>query len=234
VRISTDAIILSSIDFLESDKIVCALTKDRGIVHAIAKGAKQSKKRFPGTLDQFCEVTLDIFSRKNSDLKRLESATLISAHLAIREDLDILAHASVLIELIKENLGELDPSPWTYEALRRALASMETGVQWFSIWCISMIGILSTLGYGIEFNQGVSGQDKKRQGISYEGLSKEARMFIVRASALDHSVLKKLTIGRVTKMEITGFLLRVSNRVSEKKLKSSAFLAKLLDLNIIQ
>ncbi|MFY9397891.1 MAG: recombination protein O N-terminal domain-containing protein, partial [Desulfomonilia bacterium] len=67
-RLSTQAIVLSSIDFMESDKIVCALTRDKGVVHAIAKGAKRSRKRFPGTLEPFCEVSMDIFIKREGDL----------------------------------------------------------------------------------------------------------------------------------------------------------------------
>ena len=82
-RFTTDAIILHCIDFAESDKIVCALTRDKGVIHAIAKGAKRSKKRFPGTLEPFCEVTLDLFSRRGgicsvSNLHRSKTQTLPS------------------------------------------------------------------------------------------------------------------------------------------------------------
>jgi len=47
-------------------------------------------------------------------------------------------------------------------------------------------------------------------------------------------VLAKLKINRDVRKEITEYLLLLCNRVSEKKLKTAAFLAKLLDLNIIQ
>jgi DNA repair protein RecO (recombination protein O) len=224
-RFSTDAIILQCIDFLESDKIVCALTRDRGVIHAIAKGAKRSKRRFPGTLEPFCEVRLDVFSKKGGDLLRLESANLSTANLAIREDLQILAHASVLIELVKEHLGELDPSPATYELLSAALAAMDPGVQWFSIWCISMINILASLGYGIDW---------KGNNRLTDTLSMESRTFLIKGSRLDKKVLEKLSISRDLRREITMFLLTLCNEVSEKKLKSTGFLAKLLDLNMIQ
>lgn len=233
-RFTTDAIILHCIDFAESDKIVCALTKDKGVIHAIAKGAKRSKKRFPGTLEPFCEVTLDLFSRKGGDLQRIESASLITVNLAIREDLELLAYASVLIELVKEHLGEMDASPATYQSLRTALATMDPGVQWFSIWCVSMMNILATLGYGLSL-KGLG--DTRQNNGKYPGadtLSKEAQMFMINGSRLDKKVLTKLTIGLHARREITEFLLGLCNRVSEKKLKSSSFLAKLLDLNINQ
>jgi len=233
-RFTTDAIILNCLDFLESDKIVCALTRDKGVIHAIAKGAKRSKKRFPGTLEPFCEVTLDIFSRREGDLQRIESANLQRANLAIREDLELLAYASVLIELVKEHLGELDPSPGTYESLSRSLAGMEPGVQWFSIWCISMVNMLALLGYGIDL-EGKRGTAPKRvHELVSQKLSKEAHMFLVKGARLDVAILKKLTIGTQVKRELTEFFLALCNTISEKKLKTAGFLAKLLDLNMIQ
>ena len=233
-RFTTDAIILHCIDFAESDKIVCALSKDKGVIHAIAKGAKRSKKRFPGTLEPFCEVTLDLFSRKGGDLQRIESASLITVNLAIREDLELLAYASVLIELVKEHLGEMDPSPATYQSLRTALASLDPGVQWFSIWCVSMMNILSTLGYGIDLNGPGDARQNSGKYPGTEMLSREARTFMINGARLDKKVLPKLTIGLQARREITEYLLTLCNRVSEKKLKTSGFLAKLLDLTIIQ
>ena len=73
-RYSSEAIILHTTDFLESDKIVHALTREQGLISAIAKGAHRSKMRFPGTLEPFCEVTLEVHQGRSSDLQRIESA----------------------------------------------------------------------------------------------------------------------------------------------------------------
>jgi DNA repair protein RecO len=228
-RLTTDAIVLSSIDFLESDKIVCALTRDKGIVHAIAKGAKRSRKRFPGTLEPFCEVSLDIFVKREGDLHRLESAQLIDAHLAIREDLDLLAHATVLLELVKEHLGPMDPSPATYEHLRKALGMMEPRSQWFSVWCVTLVNILSSLGYGLDI--GGAGKAGGARRVPAAMLSREAATFLVQASRLGGEVLTRLSAKESLKREITTFLLAVCNKVSEKRLKSVSFLGKLLDFD---
>ncbi len=225
--LNTDAIILHSIDFLESDKIICALTKDKGIVHAIAKGAKRSKVRFPGTLEPFCEVSLDVFIKKEGDLHRLESAQLTDAHLGIRENLELLAHSTVLLELIKEHLGQLDPSPATFEYLRRALHAMEPDRQWFAVWCVSLMKILSSLGYGIDLRNQGGGDSRKSVGSNR--LSREAATFLINASRLEGDVLPRLSVNTALKREITFFLLGICNHVSDKRLKSGSFLAKLLD-----
>jgi DNA repair protein RecO len=227
--LSTDAIILYSIDFMESDKIICALSRDRGIIHAIAKGAKHSRKRFPGTLEPFCEVSMDVFVKKEGDLHRLESAQLTDAHLGIRENLELLAHSTVMIELIKEHLGQMDPSPATFEHLSRALASMEPDRQWFSVWCVALLNILSSLGYGIDLK--AEGRTGNGTRIVPNRLSREATTFLINASRLEGEVLQRLSVNEKLKREISSFLLSVCNHVTDKRLKSGSFLAKLLDFD---
>lgn len=229
---STDAIILNSIDFSESDQIVCALTRDKGIVNAIAKGAKRSKVRFPGTLEPFCEVVMDVFLKKEGGLHRLESAQLSDAHLPIREDLELLAHSSVLLELVKEHLGQLDPSPDTFEHLKNALSTMEPDKQWFSVWCISLMNILSSIGYGIDL-KGTGTPDSKRT-YAQNILSREAATFLFKSSQLETDVLQRLSVSPVLKREIISFFIALCNHVTDKKLKSTIFLAKLLDFDLNQ
>lgn len=230
--VSTDAIILHSIDFSESDQIVCALTKEKGIVNAIAKGAKRSKIRFPGTLEPFCEVTVDVFLKKEGELHRLESAKLSNAHLGIREDLELLAHSTVLLELIKEHLGQLDPSPATFGHLKSALDAMEPDRQWFSVWCTSLMNILSSIGYGIDLNN--TGKPDLRRTYARGTLSREAGMFLLKSSQLQTDVLQRLSISAGLRREITSYFLAMCNHVTDKRLKSASFLAKLLDFDTNQ
>lgn len=231
-RYSTEAIILHSRDFSESDKIVSALTRDQGLITGIAKGALRSRKRFPGTLEPFCEVSLEVFSKRNADLHRIESASLISANLGIREELSLLGHASMLVEVVKENLGPDDPAPATYEYLKKALSGMECSRQWFPIWCVSMVNILKTLGYGLEFK--VLPAKDPGAALRENGLSSEAHMFLATGMTMNQEVLCRIAVSRKARHEISSYMLRLCTRVSEKPLKSAGFLAKLLDLNMNQ
>lgn len=233
-RYSTEAIILHTNDFLESDKIVHALTRDQGLIAAIAKGAHRSKKRFPGTLEPFCEVTLEVHRGRGSDLQRIESAILINANLGIREDLSLLGHSAVLLEVVKQNLGPYDPSPTTYECLRNALSAMDPSRQWFPLWSISMVNILRSLGYGIDFDSLAQGMDRSGNGTQRVRLSTEACMFLEKGSCLDKDVLSRVSVSSQARREITSYLLRLCSKVSERPLKTAMFLAKLLDLDMNQ
>ncbi|HVN71496.1 MAG TPA: DNA repair protein RecO [Desulfomonilia bacterium] len=230
-RYSTDAIILNAIDFLESDKIIHALTRDQGLITAIAKGAHRSRKRFPGTLEPFCEVTLEVHRGRGSELQRIESAVLLNANLSIREDLSLLGYSSVLLEVIKENLGACDPSPLTYECLQEALSGLDGCRQWFPLWSIAMVNILRSLGYGIDLPS-LSMETARKTGVM--DLSREALMFLVKGSCLEKDVLARINVSAQARREITSFLLRLCSKITERPLKTVSFLAKLLDLDMIQ
>jgi DNA repair protein RecO (recombination protein O) len=67
-----EALVLRAIDFGESDRIVHLLTPQSGRINAIAKGAKRSVRRFPGTLDLFNHLRVQIARRRAATLARLE------------------------------------------------------------------------------------------------------------------------------------------------------------------
>lgn len=232
-RYSTEAIILHTADFQESDKIVHALTREQGLISAIAKGAHRSRKRFPGTLEPFCEVCLEVHKGRGSDLQRIESALLINANLSIREDITLLGYSAVLLEVVKENLGPYDPVPGTYECLRRSLAGLDAGRQWFPLWSMAMVNILRLLGYGIDIDGLSRAGDSQGNGQPWE-LSAESCIFLEKGSKMGHEVLCRVNVSTQARREITLFLLGACSRASARPLKTVAFLAKLLDLTMNQ
>jgi DNA repair protein RecO (recombination protein O) len=74
---TTEALVLRSVEFGESDLIVHLLMPDAGRLTAIAKGARRSLRRFPGTLDLFNHLRVQVAQRRSAGLARLEQATLI-------------------------------------------------------------------------------------------------------------------------------------------------------------
>ena len=65
--ISQAAIVLQSVPFRDADLIVSLLGKDTGRVTAMAKGARRSKKRFLGGINEFDCGTFDLERRRSSD-----------------------------------------------------------------------------------------------------------------------------------------------------------------------
>jgi DNA repair protein RecO (recombination protein O) len=95
-----EALLLRAVDFGESDRIVHLLTSDRGRLTAIAKAARRSQRRFPGTLDIFNYLAIEGRSKPRASMAFLEKARLINPFLGLREKPARYAIASFLIEML--------------------------------------------------------------------------------------------------------------------------------------
>jgi DNA repair protein RecO (recombination protein O) len=100
----TQAILLRFVDIGETDRIVHLLTPDLGRVTAIAKSARKSVKRFPGTLDLMNHLDVELQLRPRG-MTYIGTAKLISPFMALREDPARFALGCYLVEL----LGRLAP-----------------------------------------------------------------------------------------------------------------------------
>jgi DNA repair protein RecO (recombination protein O) len=95
-----EALLLRAVDYGESDRIVHLLTSDRGRLTAIAKAARRSHRRFPGTLDIFNYLAIEGRAKPRASMAFLEKARLINPFLGLREKPARYAIASFLIEML--------------------------------------------------------------------------------------------------------------------------------------
>lgn len=129
-RIATQALVLRVVEFGESDRIVHLLTPDTGRLTAMAKGARRSVKRFPGTLDLFNHLAVQLERRGRSGMPRLEQAALVSPFAGLRRAPARYALASYLVELL-DRLAPEGGAPADVRALFSfavgALRALEAG-----------------------------------------------------------------------------------------------------------
>lgn len=100
VTLNCEALLLRSVDFGESDRVVHLLTAGTGRLTAIAKGARRSRKRFPGTLDVFNHLAIRSRSKAHASMAFLERARLVNPFLGLRSDSVRYALASFLAEML--------------------------------------------------------------------------------------------------------------------------------------
>ncbi|MBW2316330.1 MAG: DNA repair protein RecO, partial [Deltaproteobacteria bacterium] len=96
----TEALILRSVDFGESDRIVHLLTPHTGRLTAIAKGAKRSVKRFGGTLDFFNHLRVQLVMPRTTQMARLEQTRLLRTFEGLRTRPRSFALGCYLLELL--------------------------------------------------------------------------------------------------------------------------------------
>lgn len=143
----TEAIILRSINYGESDKIVTFFTKDFGRIKGIAKGARRSRKRFQNALNLFTHIRLIFFEREGMNLVRADGCDILCTFPKIREDLRKIFYANHFLELIDEMAGERERNSEAFELLLFSLNLLDRTAPKEEYMRIFEIRALSVFGY---------------------------------------------------------------------------------------
>ena len=105
------ALVLRTVEFGEADLIVHLLTPERGRVTAMAKHARKSVRRFPGSLDLFNHLEVKIHPRRRGGMPLLDRARLLSAFLPLRDDPVRYGLACYVTELLSRLAPEEGAGP---------------------------------------------------------------------------------------------------------------------------
>ena len=143
---TTNAIVIRSHHYGESDKIVTFFTKDFGKIKGIAKGARRSKKRFQNALGLFSHLHLLFFDREGMGLVRADNCDILHTFPKIREDLKKIFYGNYYLELVNEMAGEREAHAEAFDLLLSFLTTLETTppqeeqLRMFEIRTLSLFG----------------------------------------------------------------------------------------------
>ncbi|GGI43445.1 DNA repair protein RecO [Paenibacillus marchantiophytorum] len=123
---SVQGIVLRSMDYGEGNKIISLFTPELGKVGVMARGAKKVKSRHAAVTQLFTYGDF-VFFKQKGQMGSLNSAEIIEAHHALREDLHMSAHASYLVEMTDRMLGDEEGSAYIFEQLKAGLMAIQEG-----------------------------------------------------------------------------------------------------------
>jgi DNA repair protein RecO (recombination protein O) len=141
------AIILRTRAYGESDKIVTFLSADAGKLTGIAKGAKNSRRRFANCLEPFTRVQVHFRSRPGAGLVFIESCDLSQLPGVLIEPAKF-AYGSYLIELVDQLTGEAHPVRELYDLLAEGLDELGRGAATAAFLRGFELRLLHHAGYG--------------------------------------------------------------------------------------
>ncbi len=121
----TNAIVIRSLNYGESDKIVTFFTQDFGKLKGIAKGARRSRRRFQNALGLFSHLRLIFFDKEGMGLVRAEGCDILHSFPKIREDLKKIIYGNYYLELVNEMAGEREGNPEAFDLLLSSLSNLE-------------------------------------------------------------------------------------------------------------
>jgi DNA repair protein RecO (recombination protein O) len=126
-QLKLTGVVLRTVDYGESDRVVTLLSEERGKLAAFARGASASRRRFGGALEPFTLLDAEVKERPGSDLLALESVYVVRPFAAIRGDLARIACAGYACELARELVRDAEPHPDLVALLVGYLGLLDAG-----------------------------------------------------------------------------------------------------------
>src|SRR5437667_19953 len=150
--ISSDALVLRSYKLGETSKVVVLLTRERGKVRAVAKGARGRRNRYHSALEPLSEVRVGLYGRQGAELYRLGECELLrSAFPAGARGLEEAMSLSYFAELLDAFAQEGEAEDTVYrlaqavvEAVgeRSSVTARERGLE---AWLMRLRGLSRSL-----------------------------------------------------------------------------------------
>jgi DNA repair protein RecO (recombination protein O) len=141
----TEAIVLTTRDHGESDRLVAFHTADCGRLKGIAKGARRSKKRFVNTFEPGSLVQLEC--REKNSFFWIEACKLVDPYLPMRTDIEKWAYAALFSEIILEMVPEGESQPDIFQLHKETLGRLEKGKDPLNIVLLALLRFQLLMGY---------------------------------------------------------------------------------------
>lgn len=160
----TEGIVLRVRNLGEADRIVTIYTKERGKLNAAARGARRMRNRLLSSTQPFTHGVYLIFPQQG--LHNLSQAEIIHSGQSLRDDLEKLAYASYLAELLDALTPEEDPAESVFALLAGVLSLAEKGRLKLAARAFE-IRLMRELGYEPELQACLSCREPLRESLYF-------------------------------------------------------------------
>jgi DNA repair protein RecO (recombination protein O) len=150
--IASDALVLRSYKLGETSKVVVLLTRERGKVRAVAKGARGARPRYQSALEPLSEVRVSLYGRQGAELYRLGGCELIrSAYLAGSRGLETTLSFSYFAELLDAFSPDGEAEDAVYRLATSVIRAVEDGqapacmARYLEAWLLKLHGLYPPL-----------------------------------------------------------------------------------------
>ena len=182
--IASDALVLRTYQLGETSKVVVLLTRERGKLRAVAKGARGARSRYQSALEPLSEVTVSLHGRQGAELFRLGECELVrSAFRAGSRGLESALALSYFAELLDAFAQEGEAEDAVYRLALAVLAAAESGTEvkalarYLEAWLLRLHGIYPPL----DRCAGCGGRLQAAGGLDYHGPGPRVRVRGLRA-----------------------------------------------------
>lgn len=243
----SEAIVLRTYPFRESDLLVTLFTRLEGKVRGVARAAKKSRRRFGGALEPLTYIKLTYEDRERQELTRLDACEVIESPLTS----EVSYPRAVALGHVAELLDELSPDREANDAVFRLALSVIRQLQaeswwlpvtYFELWMARLMGYLPDLSECLNCGRGLNGSRAYFHALA-DGLMcpEHKRLASSEMLAESRALAAQMLRAPLLKLEITNvvngskspvsdlrkFLLQTLERHIEKKLVTRVMLERL-------
>ncbi len=239
----SEAIVLRTYPFRESDLLVTLFTRVEGKVRGVARAAKKSRRRFGGALEPLTYIKVAYEDRERQELARLDACEVLDSPLTSEVSYPRAVALGHVAELLDELLPDREANDAVFRLALSVLAQLRgqdfwVPVTYFDLWMARLMGYLPELSECLACGRALNGSraffhaladglmcpEHKRLAsseISVESRKLAAQMLRVPLSSVNAPASQK------SGADLRKFLLQTLERHIEKKLVTRGMLEKI-------
>ena len=123
--VRTEAFVLKAFRFGETSMIYRLLTRDRGVVPVIARGARRPKSRLGAAVNAFRQLDVTYYDKPGREIQTLSQADVVADHPRITASLERLEAAGDWFRLLRALLPDGAPAEPLYALAVAALDRLD-------------------------------------------------------------------------------------------------------------
>jgi DNA repair protein RecO (recombination protein O) len=112
-----EGIVIRSVDYGESSKVVTLFTRENGKIGIMARGAKKAKSRLGAVTQLFTHGYYLCKSGPGTSMPDLSQGEIVESYRELRQNLTQTAYAAYIAELLDRLTHEREPNPFLFQLL---------------------------------------------------------------------------------------------------------------------
>jgi DNA repair protein RecO (recombination protein O) len=240
----SEAIVLRTYPFRESDLLVTLFTRNEGKIRGAARAAKKSRRRFGGALEPLTYVRVTWEDRERQELSRLDACEVLDSPLTSEVGYPRVVALGHVAEMLDELLPDREASDAVFRLAVTVIKQLRGDQIWlpvtyFQLWMARLMGYLPDLSGCISCGRPLNAsraffhaladglmcpEDKK---LASSELSPESRMLAAQMLRVPLSAMQAAGAAAQKAADLRKFVLQTLERHIEKKLVTRGMLEKL-------
>lgn len=225
-QIKSHALVLKSINWKDSSKIVSLYTREKGRVDVVAKGVRRKNHPQIANFETLNLIESIIYFSDKRELQNIGETTLLNSYHKIRTDLDKTAVGLAILELIDIFFQQSDSDSIFFDFLLSQFQSLEKSENFQVIFWFFILKLISYLGFKPQFEKCNSCSHIKNEDYFFQmtsgsvfcrdcigetplfiNLKKEIHQYLNRLQNTNHKKVADVKLPKQIKFNNFNFLL---------------------------